>query len=182
MTGVGAVVGHNDELVGAGPELVLEDEQILAAEADDGGDLRPEAVELLGHGHRDGAAHAAADDADLPDAVGMGGDAQGTDEVLDGLALVLGVQKLGGGADDLEDDLDGALSGIGSGHGQRNALAFLIDPENDELAGLGLPGHHRGQDLHLGHGGVQFFFADDLVHVNTLLRGIIENELIRNRR
>ncbi len=49
-------------------------------------------MERLGHGHGDGAAHAAAYDADLLDAVGMGRHAQGAHEVLQVFALFLVVQ------------------------------------------------------------------------------------------
>ena len=164
MAAVGAVVGHDRKTVGAGPELVLKDQQVLAAEADDGGNVRAEAVELLGHGHGDGAADAAAHDADLLNALGVGGNAERADKVLNIFALVLGIQQGGRRADNLENDLHAALFRVGSGNRQRNAFTFFVDAENDELAGFRFFCDQRRKDLHLRHGRIQLSFVQNLIH------------------
>ena len=44
VAGIAAVVGHHDEPFGACAELVLQDQKILAAEANDAGDLSSQAM------------------------------------------------------------------------------------------------------------------------------------------
>ena len=168
VTAIGAVVGHHDQFVGAGLKLLLQDQQILAAEADDAGHLGAQAMELLRHRHSDGAARAAAYHAHLFDPFGMSGNTQRAGEVLQGIARLLVVQDLRGRADHLEDNLHRAFFGIGSRHSQRDALPFFIHAQNDELAGLGFPGHQRRVHLDLRHSGVQHPLPDDFIHRYSL--------------
>ena len=161
---VAAVIGHNAQLVTAGVELVLEDEQILIAEADDAVDGAALVVQLLGNGQGDGAAHAAAHNTDLFQALGLGGAAQGAHKVMDAVACVQAVQLHGGAAHDLEDDIHSALFAVVTGHGQGDALAVLKRAHNDKLARLCLFGNERGFNDHLRHGGVQRDFFSDLIH------------------
>ena len=142
----------------------LQDHQILVAEAHDEIHMTAHVVELLGHGVGDGGAHAAAHNGDPLQALGLGGAAQGAHEVLEVLALLLVVQLLGGSAHELEDDGDSALLPVIGGDGQGDALAVFIHAEDDELAGLALPGHGGGLDLHQGYGGVQNPFFYDPIH------------------
>ena len=58
-------------MVGASFEFVFQNHEILIAEADDRGDFRAHGVQLFGNGQCDGAAYAAADNADLLKAVYM---------------------------------------------------------------------------------------------------------------
>ena len=80
---------HDLQHGGDGFELILKDDDVLALEADDRVHLRAAVVELLQDGVCDGAAHAAADDADLLLALGFGGLAERADEVLQAIALLL---------------------------------------------------------------------------------------------
>ena len=121
-------------------------------------------VELLGHGIGDGGAHAAAHHGHPLQALGLGGPAQGAHEVLEGLPLPLVVELFGGGPHHLIDDGDGAPLPVEIGDGQGDPLPLLVHPEDDELAGLGLPGHGGGLDLHQGHGGVEHPFFHDPIH------------------
>ena len=161
---VAAVVGHDAQLVAASVELVLKDEQIFIAEADDAVDGAALLVQFAGNGQRNGAADAAAHDADLLQALGLGGTAQRADEIVDAVARVQAVQLHGGAADDLEDDVHGAFLAVVTGHGQGDALAVLKRAHNDKLARLCLFGDERGFNDHLRHGGVQRDFFSDLVH------------------
>ena len=74
------------------------------------------------------------------------------------------VQLHGGAADDLENDVNGALFAVVTGHGQGDALAVLKRTHNDKLARLCLFGDERGFNDHLRHGGVQRDFFSDLIH------------------
>ena len=164
LLAVGPVVGADDEVGAGGLELLLEDDEVLVAEAHDQVHVAPVVVELLGHGVGDGGAHAAADDGHPLEALGLGGPAQGAHEVLDVLALPLVVELLGGGAHELEDDGDGTARPVIGGDGQGDALAVFIHAEDDELAGLALAGHGGGLDFHQGHGGVENSLFDDPIH------------------
>ena len=161
---VAAIVGHDPQLVAAGIELVLEDEQVLAAEADHAVDNAALLVEFTGDGQRNGAAHAAADDADLLQAFHLGGAAQRADEVVDALTHFEAVQLHGGAADDLEDDVYSTLLAVIACDGEGDALAVFKRAHNDKLAGLCLFGNERGFNDHLCNGGVQRHLFRDLVH------------------
>ena len=161
---VAAVVGHHAQLVAAGLELVLKDQQILAAEAHHAVHHAALLVQFAGDGQSDGAAHAAADHAHLLQAFHLGGAAQRADKVVDAVAHVQAVQLHGGAADDLENDVNGALFAVVTGHGQGDALAVLKRTHNDKLARLCLFGDERGFNDHLRHGGVQRDFFSDLIH------------------
>ena len=140
MTRIGAVVGHDGQAVGAGGKLLLQDHQVAVAEADDRGDACPKAVEFLGQGERDRTANAATHDADLADSLGMRGNAERTNEVGDAVALILFAEEQGRGANGLEDDLDGACLAVAACHREGNALALLVDAQDDELSFLATRG------------------------------------------
>ena len=164
LLAIGAVVCADLQHGGDGLELVLENDHVLVLEAHHSVDLCAAVMELLQNGIRDGAAHAAADDADLLLALGFGGLAQGANEVVQILALLLVAELLGGGAHGLDDDGNGALFTVIVVDGNGNALAVFIHPQDDELAGLCLPGNHRSLDLIQDHGGFQRFFGHDAIH------------------
>ena len=121
-------------------------------------------VQLLGNGQGDGAAHAAAHDAHFLQALHLGGAAQRAHKIVDGIAHVQAVELHGGAADDLENDIDGALLPVVPGHGEGDALAVLQRAHNDKLARLRLFGDEGRFNDHLCHGGVQRDFFSDLIH------------------
>ena len=112
----------------------------------------------------DGAAHAAAHHADLLLALGLGGLAQGTHKVLQAVALVQVAQLLRGGANRLDDDGDGALLRVKIIDRNRDPLAVLIHPQDDELARLGLFGHQGCLDLIERDGGTEGLFSHNAIH------------------
>ena len=169
LLAIGAVVGHQVEVVASGLELLLQDDDVLAAETGNNIHLHTGFMESLGGGVSDGAAHAAADDTDALLALDVGGTAQGTDKVADGIALVERTQHIGGQPDFLEDDGDGALLPVITGDGQRHPLGFLVNAENDELTGQSLFGHKGGLNLQQCDGRVQLLLAHDFIHDGSSL-------------
>ena len=113
----------------------------------------------------DGAAHAAADHADLLLALHGGGLAQGAYKVVDVVAFLQRTQGVGGEADLLEDNGNGTFFPVITGDGQGNTLSHLVDAENDELTGLCLTCDKGRFDLHQGDGSVQLLLANDFIHV-----------------
>ncbi len=158
---------HELHHVGGGLELILQNHNVLVLEADDRVDLRAAVVELLEHGIGDGAADAAADHADLLLALGLGRTAERADEVLNELALLLVTELLGGRADGLHNDGNGALLAVVVMDRDGDAFAVFIDAQDDELAGLGLLCHHRRLDLIQDDGRLERFFSDDAIHSVT---------------
>ena len=161
---IAAVVGHNAQLVAAGFELVLKDQQVLIAEAHHAVHHTALLVQLTGNGQSDGAAYAAAHDTYLLQAFHLGGAAQRAYKVVDTLAHLQAVQLHRGTAHDLENDIHSALFAVVTGHGQGDALAVLKRAHNDKLARLCLFGDQRGFNDHLRHGGIQRDFFSDLIH------------------
>ena len=146
LLAVAAVVGADVEVGGVGAHLVLQDHDVLAAEAGDHIDLDPGFIEALAHGVADGAADAAADDADALLSADLGGFAHGADKVGKAVADFHQLQHTGGLADGLDHDGNGTGLAVVIGNGQGNALAVLIQTQDDELAGQALLGDQRGLD------------------------------------
>jgi len=72
----------------------------------------------------------------------MGGHSQRSHEISYGVAGAQLRQPPRGSTHLLDGDADTALFSIPVGKGQRNALTFLIDADDDELPRLRLPRHH----------------------------------------
>ena len=158
------VIGADDQLVAGLLEVLLQDHQILGAEAHDGMDLSAIVMELLQHGIRNGAAHAAAHNGDLLLALDVRGLAQRADEIMQRLSLFEGIQFHRRTADDLVNNRNRAALTVVIRNGQRDALAVLQRAQNDELAGLRFFGDKRRVDHHLGDGRVQALFFDNPKH------------------
>ncbi len=168
---VGAVVGHHDKLVADRPEFLLQDDQVLVPEAHNGVDLRALLVELFRHRVGDGAAHAAADDGHLFQALRLRGAAQGAHKILKAVALLQVVQLFRGGAHDLENNGHGARFPVEVRHSQGDAFALLVHPQDDELPWLSLFGDKGRLNVHPGDGGVEHLFFHNSVHRPKLLCG-----------
>jgi hypothetical protein len=76
-------------------------------------------------------------------------------------------ELLRGGARRLNNDGNRALLRIVAVDGNGDALALLIHPQDDKLAGLGLFGDQRRLDLVQRHGGPQGLFSYDLIHFGS---------------
>ena len=164
MTTVGAVVGHHNEVIGDLFELVLQNDNVLAAETDDNGDLRAGFLKSPGRGQSNGAAYAAAHNTDLLLAFHGSRLAQRTHEIVNIVALIQRAQSVGGEANLLEDDGDGACFLVGAGNGQGDSLTHLVNPEDDELTCLSLFGNEGGLNIHQGDGGVQLLLTHNFIH------------------
>ena len=151
LVAVGAIVGHDGQVGTGGGEFLLQDDQILVAEAHDEIHLGTRLMQRLGLGIGNGHAQSAADHRRAGNALGVAGFAQGADKVQQRIALVQGIQLLGGVAHLLEDDGHGTLFPVIPGNGQRHALALFVDAENNKLAGLRLAGNQRSLDFHQGN-------------------------------
>ena len=161
---VAAVVRHHLQHARRGAELLLEDDEVLVAEADDGVHFRALRVQLFGDGVRDGAADAAAHDRDFMQPRGVRGLAERADEIVDILAFVQVIEALGGTADDLENDGDGAPFSVEIGDREGDALPFFIDAQDDELPRLRLAGDEGRLHFHERDRRVQLSLFQNLVH------------------
>ena len=135
---VGTVVGGYVEVIAGGAELVLHDDDVLAAEAAYHVDADAQALELLGDRVVDGAAGAAADHADaLGIRVNFGGTAQRSDDIRNVVAGLHEREHLRALAGGLEVEADGADFGVVVRDGERETLAVFVEPEYCKLAGFG---------------------------------------------
>ena len=156
--------------VGAGVlHLVLEDDDVLGAEAGDEVDLDAHFVQLLGLRIRDRTAQTAADDSNLFEAVELALLAERADEVVQAVALVQRAERLRGRADLLENDGDGTLFTVKICDRERNTLAFCADTQDDELTRLCLAGNVRGLDHHQLGVCVQRLLFQNLIHWSNIL-------------
>ena len=168
LLAVTAVIGHNVEVVAGGLELVLQNHNVLRAEAGDHVHLQPLSMAGLGLGIGDGATHASAHHADTLCPLGqLCGQPQRTDKVPDGVAFVQLGQQLGGQPHLLENNSDRPLLAVIVRDGQRNALALLVQAQDDELPRLRLLRDQRRLHLQQGNAGVEYFFMYDFYHVTS---------------
>ena len=123
-------------------------------------------VELLQNGISNGAAHAAADDADLLLALGLGGLAQGADKVVEIVALIQVGELLRGSTDGLDNDGDSALLGVVVVDGDGDTLTVFIHAQDDKLAGLSLLGNQGCLDLVESDSGAKRLFSYDTIHIS----------------
>ena len=79
--------------------------------------------------------------AEAPDLRRVAERAHDVEDGLPGLQLVEELRRL---ADALDDDGDVARFGVGVGDGERDALAVVVDPEDDELARAGASSRCEG--------------------------------------
>ena len=126
--------------------------------------LSKDTMELLEHGIGDGAAHAAADHADLLLALSLCGLAQRADKVLQALPLIQVAQLFRGGAGGLHDDTDCSLFAVIVVDCEGDSLPVFIHTQNDKLAGLCLLRNQRCLNLIQDHRRFERLFSDDSKH------------------
>ncbi len=156
--------------IGAGVlHLVLEDDDVLAAETGDQVDLDAHFVQLLSLRIRDRTAQTAADNSDLFQALEFALLAERTYKVMQAVALVQLAERLRGRADLLEDDGDRAVFAVKIRDGERNALALCADTQDDELTRLCLARNVRRLDHHQLGVCVQRLLFQNLIHWSNIL-------------
>ena len=121
-------------------------------------------MQRLRDGQRDGAADAAADDTYFFQPVQLGGNPKRPNKVVQVLAFVFVVQFFRCCTDNLKNNPHRALFGAGTGDGQRNPLAVLIHPQNDELTRTRFFRDERRFDVHHRDGRIQAFFRSNSIH------------------
>ena len=126
-------------------------------------------MHLLGDRVGDGAADAAADDADLLEPLHLGGPAERPDDVGNHVALFHGVEHFCRAARGLHHDGDRAALAVIARDGHRDALALLVQTEDHKLTGAGVPGDQRRFDLEQADalGVIQETLGYYLVHTYT---------------
>ena len=165
--------------VGAGVlHLVLEDDDILAAETGDQVNLSAHFMQLLGLRICDSAAQTAADNSDLLETLELALLAERTDKIMQTVALVQRAERLCGCADLLEDDGDRAVFAVKIRDGERNALALCADTQDDELTRLGLARNVRRVDDHQLGVHVQRLLFQNLIHSFSYLLAIVASNIL----
>src|ERR1019366_3301327 len=130
---VTAVVGGDIDRVADLAHLVFQKDEVLVASAKNGDDAIAGALHGGGGRIRHRGADASAHHDDRAKVLDLRGLAQRPDNVEDAVAGLERVEKICGLADRLHDDVDRAFFRIGAFDGERDTLAFLVDPDNDEL-------------------------------------------------
>ena len=161
---IGAVVGHEIQMVAGLLELVFKNDDVLVAEADDHIGFDASLFKRLCGRIRDCTADTAADNAHALFAFNVRRLTEWADKVLNIIALVQTAKHFGGQANLLENDRNRPLLAVITRNRQRHALRFLVYTENDKLTGLCLAGNERSFNLHIRYGSVQFLLAHDFVH------------------
>ncbi len=162
---VGAVVGADDQVVAVPLEAVLPEDEVLVAEADDPG--RPVAGLLEGAQLREDRrdAEAAADEDDVPHLPDVALEAEGSDEVGEGVPLLeVPHHLLRRLAEGLDDDGDGAPLRVVVRDGERDPLAPLVQPHHHEMARPGRPRDVGRVDVPEESYVGELLALDDLVH------------------
>ena len=130
-----AVVGANFDVGAQRPQLVGQDQQVLAARAEDRSGLVAARGELAHQAEQRGRAEAAAHAADVAAGRNIDVPAQRARHVEDLVAGLERAHPLGSGPDFLHHDGDRARLTVVVGDGDRNSLAAIAHAEHHELAG-----------------------------------------------
>ena len=146
--------------------LLFKDHDVLAAETGDHVHLDARFPHALGHRVADGAAHAAAYHAHAFLMADLGGLAHRSHKVGQFVAGLHEFQHFRRLAHRLDHDGDGAGFPVIVGDGQGDALAVLVQTQDDELSGQALFGDQRGLDDELNDraGLIQWPFAYNRKH------------------
>ena len=116
----------------------------------------------------------AADNANILQTIQMSWDTQRTNNVQQVFACFHCAEHLGGTTYHLNDQGDGAFFSVIICNGQRNALALLVDAEDDELSGENLFSDKRSLYLNKDDCFVQQLFVYDFIHLQSHLSKIFD--------
>ena len=150
-------------------DLVFQQHEVLVSEAGDHVHLAAVVMQPFRLRKRDSRAQAAADDARALRTCELGGVPQRPGEIEQRVARLHLGETHGGGAHRLEDDRDGAGLRVAVVHGERDALALLVDAQHDELTGLDLFRDLGSTHHHARHLGIERLYLFDGIHVFALL-------------
>ena len=163
LVSVRAVVGRDDQLVGRRRHFVVENDEVDASKADDGGNFRAERLELFRLRVSDGRAETAADDRDFFEPFERRRDAERADEVENGVAGFELREVLRRFADRLNDDRNAAFFAVVIGDREGDAFAELVDAQDDELPRFRFFSDGRREDFHQKYLRIQGLFSEDFV-------------------
>ena len=104
-------------------------------------------MHFLGNRIGDSTSDASAYNADFFQPVHLRRPAERPDDISDDISLFHGMKHFGGTAGSLHHHGNGTLLPIITCHGYRNTLTLFIQPENDKLAGHGMPCNQRCLDF-----------------------------------
>ena len=175
---VGAVVGHEIEIVADGAHFLFEEEKVAVACADDDIGRNALAVSPFHLGIDGRRANAASNEKETHGGTfvrGGGEEFAGLSQrAYDGVyavALVHGRKGTGAVAHHLVDDGDGLALGVEVADGEGHALPLVLRDDDDELAGFARTGNPRGLDVHqIDFVAVKQLFAYNLVHVDEVFQ------------
>ena len=148
VAAVAAIVGGDDQVVGALAELVFPENEVLIAEADDGNRPVPRLLVRpqlrIDGGHAQAAAHQHHRALQL---AYVARQPQRADEIEDPVALAQRQHFKGGFTHRLDDDRNRPVGYVEIRHGQRYAFPMLVDASHDEVPGTRRSRHIRRLDV-----------------------------------
>ena len=162
---VGAVIGHDDDLIRAFAHFFFQDDQFLGASGQHGDDAVAGGFQCLHDGQHRCDTHAASGADHGAEAFDVCGLTQRTYYVGDAVALVQFAQACGRQTHFLHHEGDGPGHGVGLGDGEGHAFALLADADDDEVSGLSRPSYQWRFHYEFEYFFREMFFADNLVHV-----------------
>ena len=164
LLAIGTIVGHDENLVGVGTHLVLEDDEILGT----GSQNHDDTVACLVHSLHNGKKWSNADTTAATNhgaiLLNVGSVTERTDNIGQLITHLQRIDTGRAGSNGLNHEGDGTLLGVSISNGKRNSFAFLIETDNDEMSGFATLGNQRSLDLKTGHLLAEHFLAYDLKH------------------
>ena len=165
LLAIGTVVGHDDDLVGSGTHLVLQDDKFLAAAGDNAYHTVAGSLQRLYDGEHGSGTHTATGAEHGAEVLNVCGLAQRTYDVGHLVAHVQVAQACGRKSHLLHHQSDGTLLRICSGNGQGHAFALLAHADDNEVSGLAGLGYERCFHFQAEYLFAVLYFADYLVHL-----------------
>ena len=161
-----AVIGHDDHLVARLAHLVFQYDQVFRTASHDREHTVASCLQRLDDGQHRCNAQTSAGTNHGSEILNMSGIAQRTHDVGHVVAFVQHAELLRRETHLLDNESDGSFLNIGTGNGQRHALAFLVDAHNDKITGLAALGNQRSLDLEKENLLRKLFFPYNSIHIS----------------
>ena len=175
FSAVGAVVGHYDKLVGVFGYLVAKYDEVAVASGEDGNDFIAGHFQGFDDRQERGDADAATAAHHGSEVFDMSSFAQRTNDIVEEVAGVEGANFASRLADGLHDERNSPGIDIGVGDSERDAFAFFIGDNDDEVARTAGACDERSFDDELDYVLREMLFFDNLVHIRNAIVVTQEN-------
>ena len=170
MLAVRAVVGHDDDLIAGGTNLVFQYDELLATTSNDADNLVAGSLQRLYDGQHGSCSHATTGTEHGAVVLDVCGTTQRTDHVCYIIAFVQRTELAGAGTNGLNDKGYRSFLFVAACNGEGHTFALLVHADNNEMTCLACLGNQRCLNVQTEYLLAELNFLYNLEHsLNYLL-------------